>query len=65
MSHRWLGANTAISKYYGYDEQMEKTVAFLRKDVFNVDIFGIERNGEKIHAPLGQYPLKSRPATIS
>ena len=20
-SHRWLGANTVLSKYYGYDEQ--------------------------------------------
>ncbi len=56
-SHRWLGANTAISKYYGYDEQMEKTIAFLRTNVFNVDIFGIERNGEKIAAPLGAVPF--------
>jgi Flp pilus assembly protein TadD len=58
QSHRWLGANTAISKYYGYDEQMEKTVAFLRTNVFNVDIFGIERNGEKIAAPLGAVPFE-------
>ncbi len=29
-SHRWLGANTLLSKYYGYDEQLEKTIAFLR-----------------------------------
>src|SRR5271154_6985975 len=32
---------------------MEKTVAFLRNNVFNVDIFGLERNGGKIIAPLG------------
>jgi Flp pilus assembly protein TadD len=57
-SHRWLGANTALSKYYGYDEQMEKTVAFLRTGVFNVDIFGIERNGDKIAAPLGTVPFE-------
>jgi Flp pilus assembly protein TadD len=57
-SHRWLGANTALSKYYGYDEQMEKTVAFLRTGVFNVDIFGIERNGDKIAAPLGNVPFE-------
>jgi Flp pilus assembly protein TadD len=56
--HRWLGANTALSKYYGYDEQMEKTVAFLRTGVFNVDIFGIERNGDKIAAPLGNVPFE-------
>ena len=40
-SHRWLGANTVLSKYYGYDAQMDKTIAFLRNGVFNVDIFGI------------------------
>ncbi len=57
-SHRWLGANTAVSKYYGYDEQMEKTVAFLRTGVFNVDIFGIERNGDQIAAPLGNVPFE-------
>jgi len=28
-SHRWLGANTVLSKFYGYDAQMEKTIAFL------------------------------------
>jgi tetratricopeptide (TPR) repeat protein len=52
-SHRWLGANTIIPKFYSYDAQMEKTVAFLRNSVFNVDIFGLERNGGKMIAPLG------------
>ena len=52
-SHRWLGANTVLAKYYNYDTQMEKTVAFLRAGVFNVDIFGLEKNGGKIIAPLG------------
>ena len=52
-SHRWLGANTIIPKFYNYDAQMEKTVAFLRNAVFNVDIFGLERNGGKMIAPLG------------
>ena len=47
-SHRWLGANTLLSKYYGYDEQMDKTIAFLRNKRLNVDIFGIERNGGKV-----------------
>ena len=32
---------------------MEKTVAFLRNSVFNVDIFGLEKNGGKMIAPLG------------
>jgi Flp pilus assembly protein TadD len=53
VSHRWLGANTLIPKYYKFDVQMEKTQAFLRNNVFNVDIFGLERNDGKIIAPLG------------
>ncbi|HTD96881.1 MAG TPA: tetratricopeptide repeat protein [Edaphobacter sp.] len=57
VSHRWLGANTIMSKYYGYDTQMEKTVAFLKAGVFNVDIFGLEKDGGKIIAPLGSEPF--------
>jgi Flp pilus assembly protein TadD len=52
-SHRWLGANTLMFKYYGYDEQLNKTIAFLRNNALNVDIFGLERNGGKVIAPLG------------
>ncbi len=58
MSHRWLGANTVLSKYYGYDEQLQKTIAFLRNGVLNVDLFGIERNGGKLIAPLGSEPVE-------
>jgi hypothetical protein len=57
MSHRWLGANTVLSKYYGYDEQLQKTIAFLQNGVLNVDLFGIERNGGKLIAPLGTEPF--------
>jgi Tfp pilus assembly protein PilF len=56
-SHRWLGANTVLSKYYGYNEQLEKTIAFLKNQALNVDIFGIERNGGKLNAPLGTTPI--------
>jgi Flp pilus assembly protein TadD len=63
-SHRWLGANTVLSKYYGYDAQMEKTIAFLRNGVLNVDIFGIERNGDKIIAPLGSAPFEIAPGDV-
>jgi Tfp pilus assembly protein PilF len=56
VSHRWLGANTLLPKYYNYPVQMDKTQAFLRNNVFNVDIFGLERNGGKIIAPLGSQP---------
>ena len=57
MSHRWLGANTVLSKYYGYDEQLQKTIAFLQNGVLNVDLFGIERNGGRLVAPLGTEPF--------
>ena len=46
VSHRWLGANTLIPQYYKFDEQAEKTAAFLRNGAFNVDIFGLERQPE-------------------
>jgi len=52
-SHRWLGANTIMSQFYNYDVQMEKTVAFLRNNVFNIDVFGLEKNGGNMTAPLG------------
>ncbi len=42
-SHRWLGANTIIPKYYGFDEQAARIVQFLQADVVNVDIFALER----------------------
>lgn len=58
-SHRWLGANTLIPQYYGFDEQLHKTEAFLQNNVFNVDIFGLERGDgadqslDNLSAPLG------------
>jgi tetratricopeptide (TPR) repeat protein len=61
-SHRWLGANTIIPKFYGYDEQADRIVKFLQDNVFNVDIFAIEHEGQPggtsgvppvVSAPLG------------
>jgi Flp pilus assembly protein TadD len=58
-SHRWLGANTLLYKYYGYDEQLQKDIEFLknptsfRPAALNVDLFAIERNDGKPIAPLG------------
>ena len=58
-SHRWLGANTIVPKYYGYDEQAERIVKFLQNSVFNVDIFAIEHEAHSggatpaVSAPLG------------
>ncbi|MGH9599016.1 MAG: tetratricopeptide repeat protein [Terracidiphilus sp.] len=69
MSHRWLGANTLLARYYGYSEQLQKTMAFLRDGAIgiaslNVDLFGIERNGGKLIAPLGSVPFKIEPGDI-
>ena len=63
-SHRWLGANTVLPKFYNYDAQMEKTVAFLKAGVFNVDIFGLERNQDKIIAPLGNENFAVAPGDL-
>jgi len=71
-SHRWLGANTLVPAYYHYDEQMKRTIQFLQKGVFNVDIFAIEHGEEageersagslnKITAPIGRVPLTIKP----
>ena len=62
VSHRWLAGNTAVPFYYGFDEQLSKTIDFLRAGNFlNVDIFGLEKAGEvtkdgnpKLIAPLGK-----------
>jgi hypothetical protein len=32
-SHRWEAGNTAVPFYYGFDEQLEKTIAFLRRQL--------------------------------
>ena len=60
-SHRWLGGNTLIPAFYGYTEQSARILAFLKTNVFNVDLFGLEREARDGHegdastlvAPLG------------
>jgi tetratricopeptide (TPR) repeat protein len=55
-SHRWLGANTIVPKFYGYDEQADRIVKFLQASVFNVDLFALEHGdgaGAAVSAPLG------------
>lgn len=42
-SHRWIGANTAVPKFYGYTEQLKLTQQFLQDDKLGIDIFGIEK----------------------
>ena len=67
-SHRWLGANSLIPQYYGFDEQAARIVQYLRASVFNVDVFGLEHgdadDGSKpldLSAPLGTESYKVMP----
>jgi cytochrome c-type biogenesis protein CcmH/NrfG len=55
-SHRWLAGNTAVPFYYGFQEQLDKTIEFLRTgNYLNVDIFALRKNNdEKLIAPLGK-----------
>ncbi|MFC5861544.1 tetratricopeptide repeat protein [Acidicapsa dinghuensis] len=55
-SHRWLAGNTAVPFYYGFDDQLKKTIEFLRSgNYLNVDIFALKKQGEdQLIAPLGR-----------
>jgi tetratricopeptide (TPR) repeat protein len=62
VSHRWLAGNTAVPFYYGFNEQLDKTIAFLRSGAYlNVDIFGLKIGADEEHAkliaPLGTVPF--------
>jgi hypothetical protein len=65
-SHSWAAGNTAVPFYYGFDEQLEKTVKFLQSGVYlNVDIFGIKKaNEEKPIGPLGSVPFHIEPNEV-
>src|SRR6202522_176514 len=58
-SHRWLAGNTAVPFYYGFDEQLQKTMEFLKSgNYLNVDIFGLRlADSDKLIAPLGSIPF--------
>lgn len=58
-SHSWPAGNTAVPFYYGFDEQLDKTIAFLRGgNYLNVDIFGLKLgDSDKLIAPLGTVPF--------
>jgi tetratricopeptide (TPR) repeat protein len=59
VSHRWLAGNTAVPFYYGFDEQIDKTIEFLRTgNYLNIDIFGLTiGNNTELVAPLGETPF--------
>jgi tetratricopeptide (TPR) repeat protein len=61
-SHRWIGGNTAVPFFYGYEEQLQKTIAFLRDQKLNVDLFAIRKNNDpKYIAPLGSVDFDLKP----
>ena len=65
-SHRWLAGNTAVPFYYGFDEQLQKTIEFLQAGNFlNVDIFALKKSwpGQLI-APLGSVPFQLEPNDV-
>ena len=62
-SHRWLGGNTAIPFYYGYDEQLQKTIEYLKAQKLNVDLFALRiNNSADLAAPLGATSFTLKPA---
>jgi tetratricopeptide (TPR) repeat protein len=64
VSHRWLAGNTAVPFYYGFDEQLSKTIDFLRAgNYLNVDIFAIKSaSDDKLIAPLGRVSYALAPS---
>ncbi len=59
-SHRWLAGNSALPFFYGYNEQLRKTIAFLRSGKFlNIDIFALRMGATEMPAiaPLGSVPF--------
>ncbi len=57
-SHRWAAGNTAVPFYYGYKEQLQKTIEFLQSGMYlNIDLFAIKDMADgKMDAPLGSAP---------
>jgi tetratricopeptide (TPR) repeat protein len=65
-SHRWLAGNTAVPFYYGYREQLDKTVQFLKSGQYlKVDIFGIKKRGKPgLIGPLGSVKFHLEPGAV-
>jgi hypothetical protein len=54
-SHRFLGANTAIPVFYGFDEQLQKIREYLQDNILGIDIFALNKQtagGEHLVAPI-------------
>jgi tetratricopeptide (TPR) repeat protein len=63
-SHRWPAGNTAVPFYYGFDEQLNKTVEFLKSgNYLNVDVLALKVAGrDALIAPLGSVPFTIKPS---
>ena len=58
-SHRWPAGNTAVPFYYGFDQQLQKSVEFLKSgNYLNVDLFAIKQGQSGMTGPLGSVPFK-------
>jgi Flp pilus assembly protein TadD len=62
-SHRWPAGNTAVPFYYGFDEQLNKTIEFLKSgNYLNVDLFALKTEaGGPMVAPLGSSRFTLKP----
>lgn len=58
-THSWPAGNTAVPFYYGFGEQLSKTIAFLKSgNYLNIDLFALRKVKEgKTIAPLGSTPF--------
>jgi Flp pilus assembly protein TadD len=58
-SHRWPAGNTAVPFYYGFEDQLNKTIEFLKSgNYLKVDIFALKLgDSDKLIAPLGSVPF--------
>ena len=65
-SHRWPAGNTAVPFYYGFDEQLQKTIEFLKTGRYlNVDIFALKKaQDDNLIAPLGSVPFELKPNDV-
>lgn len=71
-SHRWLAGNTAVPFYYGFRDQLEKTIEFLQSgNYLNVDLFAIQKmstvttpSATPMAAPLGSAAFDLEPQDI-
>lgn len=62
-SHRWLGANTAIPFFYGYQDQLREVTDFLRDELLAIDIFALRKGSGPggFVAPLGTGSFRLAP----